>query len=159
MKLNYRGVSYDYNPPHVEFTETAEVGKYRGLDIRFRRPVKVLVQQPTLDLMYRGVAYTTNPQAGVAPVAAPVVAPVAAPVAATAAVTAQSAPLSLEDRARNLLMNHHRFIKRRQQSMLGRLDVEVGLTAGDAAHYWNHIQGKVHPSFGATYDRSHATMS
>jgi hypothetical protein len=154
MKLTYRGVSYDYNPPQVEFSNSNTVGKYRGLDVRFRNPVKVPVQQPTLDLVYRGVAYTTNPD-NVA--TTPISAPVTAPAAEVSPV--QSVVRSLEEKARTLMMNHHRNIKHRQQAMLSRLDAEVGLTARDASEYWNHIQGKVHPSFRATYDRSHAALS
>jgi hypothetical protein len=37
--------------------------------------------------------------------------------------------------------------------------MKSGMTAEDAGRYWNHIQGKVHPSFWATYDRSHAASS
>jgi hypothetical protein len=158
MKLTYRGVSYDYNPPQVQFSNSEMVGKYRGLDIRFRNPVKVPIQQPTLDLIYRGVAYTTNPAiATEAPVS-----PGSTSVATTSLTKTnpvKAAVLSLEDKARSMMVNHHRIVKRRQQAMLSRLDAEVGLTARDAAEYWNHIQGKVHPSFWATYDRSHAALS
>jgi hypothetical protein len=146
MKLTYRGVNYDYNPPTVETSDAPTVGKYRGLDIRFRNPAKPLVLQSNLDLKYRGVAYGNKADA------APATAPVeqkAAPVAAAS----QSV-----DRARMLMMSHHRNVKRRQQVMLTRLASEVGLTA-DATKYWNHIQGKVHPSFWATYDRSRAAFS
>jgi Domain of unknown function (DUF4278) len=153
MKLTYRGVSYDYNPPAVEFSSSNTVGKYRGLDVRFRNPVKIPVLQPTLDLVYRGVAYISNPapQVEAEPVAPVEAAPVASAVAA--------APLNLEDKARSMMMGHHRSVKRRQQSMLSRLDAEVGLQTRDAETYWNHIQGKIHPSFWATYDRSHAALS
>ncbi|MBE9181841.1 DUF4278 domain-containing protein [Oculatella sp. LEGE 06141] len=159
MKLTYRGVSYDYNPPQVEVSNSNTVGKYRGLDVRFRNPKKNPVQQPTLDLVYRNVAYTANavPEAAVA-------APVATPAAAVAIEPVSTVPaiatvLSIHDRARSLMMNHHRSVKRRQQAMLSRLDAEVGLDAGDASHYWNHVQGKVHPSFWGTYDRGHASLS
>ena len=56
------------------------------------------------------------------------------------------------------MMNRHRSVKQRQQSMLGRLAIETGLPV-EAAQYWNHIQGKVHPSFWATYSRSGAAAS
>lgn len=156
MKLTYRGVSYDYTPPVVESNLTDEVGKFRGVDIRFRTVKKAAVQQPTLDLLYRGVAYQTG-----TPEAATVVE--AAPVAATSTVPAIAAPalataLSTEDKARMSMMNRHRSVKQRQQSMLARLATEAGLPA-EAAHYWNHIQGKVHPSFWATYSRSGAAAS
>ncbi len=43
--------------------------------------------------------------------------------------------------------------------MLSRLDAEVGLSAGDAVYFWNHIGGEAHPSFSDSYDRSHVAMS
>ncbi len=151
MKLTYRGVQYDYTPPTVEMKQTNEVGKYRGVDIRFRSVKKNPVQQPTLDLVYRGVAYRTG-----APATATVEAPVVnqAPVADVPAMVS-----SVETKARTMLMGHHRNVKRRQQTMMARLATEVGLDAADATKYWNHIQGKVHPSFWATYDRSRAASS
>ncbi|WP_017301147.1 DUF4278 domain-containing protein [Nodosilinea nodulosa] len=149
MKLTYRGVSYDYNPPAVQASATDDVGKFRGVDIRFRTVKKAPVQQPTLDLVYRGVAYQTGaPEVQEAPAAAP----------AVPAFQAVAADLSTEDKARMSMMNRHRSVKQRQQSMLARLATEAGLPA-EAAHYWNHIQGKVHPSFWATYSRSGATAS
>jgi hypothetical protein len=159
MKLTYRGVSYDYNPPTVEFSNSDTVGKYRGLDIRFRNPKKVPVFQPTLDLLYRGVAYQTNPSTTVVNHAEErAVASVGAAVAADSKLVPATVA-SADDRARSLMMGHHRLIKQRQQVMLSRLATEVGLTAADASHYWNHIQGKVHPGFSATYDRSHVALS
>lgn len=150
MKLTYRGISYDYTPPTVELTPSDEVGKFRGLDIRFRTLKKRPVQQPTLDLVYRGVAYGAN-------LAEPVVsqAVVAAP---TAAPAVEVGPVNTEDKARLMMMNRHRSVKQRQQSMLTRLAAEAGLATG-ASSYWNHIQGKVHPSFWATYSRSAAAVS
>lgn len=139
MKLTYRGVSYDYNPPTVEYGDRTQVGKYRGVDVRFRNIKKAPVLQPTLDLIYRGVAYTANPTESPASVAAP-------------------AP-SVKEQARWLMMSHHKNVKRRQQAMLTRLDAKVGLPASEATHFWNHIRGEAHPSFGASYDRSQATMS
>ena len=149
MKLTYRGIQYDYNPPAVARNTTDAVGKYRGVDIRFRTVKKAPVQPATVDLVYRGVAYRT----GEAPAATVAPQPVAAPVAAVATVS------GVENKARAILMGHHRSVKRRQQAMMGRLATEVGLAVGDATHYWNHIQGKVHPSFWATYDRSRSAAS
>lgn len=155
MKLTYRGVSYDYTPPVVESNLTDEAGKFRGVDIRFRTVKKAAVQQPTLDLVYRGVAYQSG-----TPEAAPVVeaVPVAAIAAPALTAPAAATALSTEDRARMSMMNRHRSVKQRQQSMLARLATEAGLPEG-AAKYWNHIQGKVHPSFWATYSRSGAAAS
>lgn len=151
MKLTYRGVSYEYTPPAVEFNHSNTVGKYRGLDLRFRNPKKAPVLQPTLDLMYRGVSHSTA-----VPQVEEVVAPV---VAASNAEPAKASVLTIQDRARSLMMNRHRSVKRRQQAMLSRLDAEVGISADEASRFWNHIQGQVHPSFWATYERSHATIS
>ncbi|MEB3358151.1 MAG: DUF4278 domain-containing protein [Synechococcales bacterium] len=153
MKLTYRGTSYEYTPPTVEYDTAVDTGKYRGVDIRFRNPKKAPVFQPTLDLVYRNVAYQSLENA-VAP-AAPVTQP--EPVAVTAASVLPV--VSLEDKARSLLMGHHRAIKSRQQGMLGRLAGEVGLTASAATNYWGHIQGKVHPTFRTNYDRSRAALS
>jgi len=150
MKLTYRGVQYDYNPPVVEVSDAPEAGKYRGVDIRFRTVKKSPVQQPTLDLVYRGVAYR-NSKAAAATL--PVETPATAPVADVPAALA-----SVELKARTMLNSHHRNVKRRQQAMLARLASDVGMDA-NAARYWNHIQGKVHPSFWATYDRSRAASS
>ncbi|MEA5452887.1 DUF4278 domain-containing protein [Leptolyngbya sp. CCNP1308] len=156
MKLTYRGVSYDYTPPVVESNLTDEAGKFRGVDIRFRTVKKAAVQQPTLDLVYRGVAYQTGtPAVATAVEAAPVTTTSTVPAIASPAV---AIAFSTEDRARMSMMNRHRSVKQRQQSMLGRLATEAGLPEG-AAHYWNHIQGKVHPSFWATYSRSGASAS
>ena len=149
MQLTYRGICYDYNPPRVDLKPTEEAGKYRGVDIRFRTVKKNTVQQPTLDLVYRGVAYRTGESATTSE---PTIAP-----DSTAPAAMQTSPSTL-DKARLMMVNRHQSIKQRQQSMLTRLAKEVGLTA-DVTKYWNRIQGKVHPSFWATYDRSHATIS
>lgn len=146
MKINYRGVSYEYNPPKVEYGNLTQSGKshsgkYRGVDVRFRNPQKSPVLQPTLDLVYRGVAYTNN-----------------APEAEAAEVS-QTPALTIQDRARALMMNHHRKVKQRQQAMLSRADARVGLPIAEASRFWNHIQGKVYPSFSDSYDRSSATLS
>lgn len=154
MKLTYRGTTYDYNPPVVELSNSPSVGKYRGLDIRFRSLKKAPVLQTTLDLKYRNALYTsTQPTAigDLAPQAEATPAPVVEAVA--------TAVLDVQDRARTLMMGHHRSIKRRQQTMLARLDAEVGLPVDEAAKYWNHVQGKVHPSFRTSYDRSGAALS
>ena len=111
MKLTYRGVSYEYNPPAVETSATETVGKYRGLDWRFRNPQKLPVLQSNLELKYRGIAYNTNPQTVAAPtqVAEQVKTPV----------------LSVSDRARSLMLHHSQAIENRQQVMLSRLTAEL----------------------------------
>lgn len=151
MKINYRGVSYEYNPPQVEYGDLTQSGKYRGVDVRFRNPQKTPVLQPTLDLIYRGVAYIANE------VETPV--EVAPEVTLTEAPVAEASTSSVQNQARVLMMNHHRKIKQRQQAMLSRSDARVGLPTSEASHFWNHIQGKVHPTFGEDYDRSAASFS
>ncbi|HEY9849968.1 MAG TPA: DUF4278 domain-containing protein [Leptolyngbyaceae cyanobacterium] len=140
MKLNYRGVSYEYNQPEIEVTEEQVAGKYRGLDWRFRNLKKAPVVPQTVNLKYRGVAYQTGgtPEVTTAPVKKPVV--------------------STEEKARSLMMAHQRLIKNRQQSILSRSAKEVGLAA-NVSEYWNRIQGKIHPTFRVNYDRSHAALS
>lgn len=66
--------------------------------------------------------------------------------------------MTTQDQARALMHRHYHLVKNRQQSMLSRVSAEVGLPA-EAAHLWNHIQGKPHPSFVADYDRSGASLS
>jgi hypothetical protein len=66
--------------------------------------------------------------------------------------------MSTQEQARALMMRHHHLIKNRQQSMLGRTAAEIGLDL-DTDEYWNHIQGKPHPSFRTSYDRSNASLS
>lgn len=144
MKINYRGVSYEYNPPQVEYGDLTQSGKYRGVDVRFRNPKKVPVLQPTLDLIYRGAAYTTNASEQTSEVVE---------------VIPTEKPATVQEQARALMMNHHRRVKQRQQAMLSRSDARVGLPTAEASHFWNHIQGKVHPSFGDSYDRSGAALS
>ncbi len=110
MKLTYRGVTYEYTPAAVEVTEGKLGGKYRGLDWRFCNLKKPLVQPATVDLKYRGVAYSTGEKpSSVQP------APVPAPV------------FSAEEKARVLMMNRHRVTENRQHAMLRRVAVEVGL--------------------------------
>ncbi|MBW4649861.1 MAG: hypothetical protein KME06_14400 [Kastovskya adunca ATA6-11-RM4] len=65
---------------------------------------------------------------------------------------------STQEQARALMMRHHHLVKNRQQSMLGRSAVEAGMEV-DGTEYWNDIQGKLNPSFQASYDRSGASLS
>lgn len=66
--------------------------------------------------------------------------------------------MSASEQARALMQRHHHNIKRRQQSLLGRVNSEVGMPAESAA-YWSTIQGK--PTAGASrdYDRSGSALS
>ena len=152
MQLKYRGTSYEYNPPTIAMEPAGVTGKYRGLEWRFRNPTKVPVLQPNLDLVYRGVPYHTG-QAAATPT------PVADATPAPAGVVQKAGSSSpIKELARRLMMSHHGLIKKREQSLLGRVAAEVGLGL-DASHYWSPRQGKIQSSFRSTYDRSRVAMS
>lgn len=110
MKLSYRGVSYDYNPAKVETTEAPIAGKYRGLDWRFRNLKKPPMLVPTVNLKYRGVSYQIG---GITE--SNLVEPTTTP------------SLSIQDKARSLMLDHLRTIKNRQQAMLNRSAEAVGM--------------------------------
>lgn len=65
---------------------------------------------------------------------------------------------SIASRMRALQAGKSQNIKQREQSMLARLNVEVGLPPENAAHYDNTIQGKTRYNF-TSYDRSSVAMS
>lgn len=147
MKLCYRGVSYEYTPPTLKITLGEVVGKYRGLDVRSHNLATMPMEQPSFELQYRGVPYKTGSQV----------------VAAQPAVVAASEPIANKglrttEKARSLMVKQSRGIKKRQQAMLSRLAGEVGL-GSNVADYWNRIQGKIHPTFRISYDRSHVAFS
>ncbi len=133
MKLTYRGVTYNYNP--------------QPLNLNNSHPT-------TTELKFRGNQYRTNQ-----PTDQPSVNATAAPVTVAAPAPQPVATVSIEEKARELMMNHHKMVKRRQQAMLTRLAANVGLDAETTSRYWGHIQGKVQPGFWDSYDRSHASVS
>lgn len=141
MKLNYRGVNYESNPVQVETTQAEVGGTYRGLDWRFRNLKKPPVLQPRYNLSYRGVKYNKPSSAVVSPVFAD-----------------SNGVSSSETKARALMINKTRNLKKRQQTLLSRIAAEVGLD-DKAGNYENRIQGKVHPSFRSNYDRLGASFS
>ncbi|AZB72540.1 hypothetical protein [Synechococcus elongatus] len=61
--------------------------------------------------------------------------------------------------SRELVMRHQQAIKNRQQSMLGRANVEIGMPLNQMRRYNGTIQGKVHSDFRTAYDRSSASLS
>lgn len=130
MKLTYRGVAYDSNSPVVALNNS---------------------HPTTTNLRFRGNFYSTN-----LPVDALEIDNAPAQVAEP--VVAEPVVMASQDRARALMVNHHRMVKKRQQVMLTRLASTIGLSS-ENTNYWNHIQGKVHPSFWATYGRSHVGVS
>ncbi len=105
MKLTYRGKTYEYNPPVVATGTEEQSGKYRGQDWRFRNLKKSPVLQPTRNLVYRGVAYTTgNHQAAAKP---------------------QSSN-SVAQRSRRLFWGHERTDLNRLKAMHNRAAAEIG---------------------------------
>lgn len=147
MKLTYRGVSYDYNPPEVPTFDSGNVGTYRGLDVRFRNPQKQVVLQPTLDLKYRGVAYRTGEGEAVNK-----------PQTETAGTAAGAYAMSaIADKARALMLERHRQICNRQQVMLDRAAESIGLE--HAAAKLSRIQGKIQNDLQLAYAPSTAAMS
>jgi len=66
--------------------------------------------------------------------------------------------MSTQEQARAIMVRHHQQIKNREQSMLTRAAAEIGMPS-ETPTFWNHIQGKPHPTLGATYDRSGASLS
>jgi hypothetical protein len=106
MKLTYRGVSYDYNPPAVAIDEGKIAGKFRGLDWRFHNHRKPMVLQPTANLTYRGVAYNNRPEATPESVAT---------------------PTKVQEAARWLMLKKEKASRKRAASMLSRASHEVGL--------------------------------
>ncbi|MEA5451502.1 DUF4278 domain-containing protein [Leptolyngbya sp. CCNP1308] len=62
MKLCYRGVDYDYNPPSLEVRDSELTGCYRGRSMKFSYVSHVPVPQPVANYTYRGVGYSTNSQ-------------------------------------------------------------------------------------------------
>jgi hypothetical protein len=136
MQLTYRGVNYETNSATVPTPVPATDLKYRGASYRLHQAARTEALEAILK--YRGAIY-----GGKKAQRAAIVAPA-------------SQASSVQEQARLLTMNHHRLIKNREQSMLRRAAAQVGV---NTTNYWNHIQGKVHPTFRATYDRSAATMS
>lgn len=114
MKLTYRGVSYEYNPPVVEIEESNVGGQYRGLDWRFRNAKRVLVLDSDLDLKYRGVAYRPTVQL---------------PVTISSESPNLAEEVSVQDKARSLMLDHLHQQRNRQQTMLTRLAAEVRVSA------------------------------
>jgi hypothetical protein len=109
MKLIYRGIQYDYSPPVIETPSIEAIGKYRGVDVRFRTMTHSPVHPLKVDLMYRSVPYTSGEA-----VEQPAVAPAPA--------------RTLADRVRFLVMGKERNRRQREQSMLTHREAELGLS-------------------------------
>ncbi|MGB7412788.1 MAG: DUF4278 domain-containing protein [Thermosynechococcaceae cyanobacterium] len=133
MKLTYRGITYDYNPPRVVYGPTYAKGKYRGLPVTFQT-LEVPVMKPSYNLKYRGIAYCTG-------IHTQAHEPKGAVTVPPKDIKIMVVPLS--ERSRALMAGHRQSIRKREQAMLNRLDEEVGLETDKAAHYESHIQGKI----------------
>jgi len=112
MKLTYRGIQYENNTPVVETTTGEVAGKYRGLDWRFHGLKKQLHLQPRANLTYRGITYQVHPQAA---------------AVTDVSVKPNTASISTETKARNLMRNQVLNFKKRQKSMLTRANAEIGM--------------------------------
>jgi len=60
MKLAYRGVEYDHNPPMLEVTASEINCQYRGRTAAYTYVRHVPIPQPAQQLCYRGVPYQTT---------------------------------------------------------------------------------------------------
>ena len=60
MKLTYRGVAYDYNPPELEVTLASTPTQYRGQQSQYKYARNVPIPQRAERLSYRGVSYQTT---------------------------------------------------------------------------------------------------
>ncbi len=151
MTLTYRGIHTNGSQAPVSLGVVGS--KYRGLDWRFRHLSKPAPMATTLNLKYRGVDLVPW-----ATTAAPVSSPVQAEMGVPSLAIEPTVDLSVAAIARNLMTGHQRNLKIRQQTMLYRSAANVG-PLDNLSEYWNRIQGKVHPTFRDTLDRSNATMS
>lgn len=152
MKLTYRGISYESNPVPTPNQTLELTGQYRGVQWRLSNTLTHPMEEPAAELMYRGVPYST----GTAEVV--VKESYETPAFIFTSPVGELLVLNLEEKARALTLSQGHSIKKRQQAMLTRVAAEVGLSS-DVSNYWNRIQGKVHPTFRASYSRSSVSLS
>lgn len=113
MKLTYRGTQYDYTPVPIETQPIDQVGKYRGVDIRFRTVTKPQVYPLQVQMLYRGVPYTLGEAAiGESTTTQPAIA---------------SAEGMVNTRLRAIAFTGEHKRQRREQSMLLRLEKALGI--------------------------------
>lgn len=164
MKHKYRGVPYRYEPAAVTFggepiavTFNRHVGeeKYRGAPAKYAI-FTADIPYPEFELNYRGFTRHIGQAKGFVS---------SDQGSDTVLETTDSEnpatvkPVSIDERLRQLMMAHHRQIRKREQAMLVRLDARTGLSVEDATHFRNHIQGYIPYDEWMNYDRSHAAMS
>jgi hypothetical protein len=177
MRLKYRGVSYNYSPTStlLKAGPAFAKGLYRGLSVMFRRAENV-PEMPSYELKWRGVTYHSGrptPIARPMPVPAMASIPEAIPVMTTAApITLGAVPetvpsptveaavprMTISDRSRNLFIQRHKSMRRREQDMMVRLAEKIGLPIEQVTGYESQIQGKIPHDFGG-YESSHRAMS
>lgn len=118
MKLCYRGVEYDYNPPILEVSESELTGKYRGCPTRFSYVRHLPIPQPVAELKYRGNTYQTTSQGRIEQITQK-------PDSIFKKLKALSQPINSRAKARrNLLQEAARAHKENiQNSLLHRLQV------------------------------------
>jgi len=122
MKLVYRGNTYESGSVNVDLVESSTVGKYRGQSYHPTYPRHIPVQQPALDLKYRGVAYQRDAQGNVASVV-----PTARPQSTAQPAYLVSEPsVSRKAKLAEAAKIHHETISRRLQHRL-----EVARQKGD----------------------------
>lgn len=63
MKMKYRGIQYKSETSLLEMKESDIIGKYRGNKCNYKLPRHIPQLQPKLFLTYRGVSYSTCPNA------------------------------------------------------------------------------------------------
>ncbi|MEL6222176.1 MAG: DUF4278 domain-containing protein [Cyanobacteria bacterium J06627_8] len=169
MKLTYRGIRYDavFNELLTNAGVTA-FGMYRGVGMLFRSAVSI-PKPLDISLKWRGIAYCMGSPVKQDNITADQVMEesVGGDSANVMARSTEPSPnqpmatrtkMSVRDESRNLFVRHHQKTRQREQSMLIRLNEDVGLDIADVAHYETHIQGKIPHDF-AGYDRSRTAMS
>ena len=57
MKLNYRGISYDYQPAALEVQEGEVTGKFRGKTWKAHTVKGIVTQKQHPRMTYRGVSF------------------------------------------------------------------------------------------------------
>ncbi|NEQ49206.1 MAG: DUF4278 domain-containing protein [Leptolyngbya sp. SIO3F4] len=60
MKLTYRGIEYDHNPPMLEISESEILCNYRGRSHRYTYVRHIPFPQTQAKFTYRGASYQTN---------------------------------------------------------------------------------------------------
>ncbi|MDY6940747.1 MAG: DUF4278 domain-containing protein [Cyanobacteriota bacterium] len=66
MKLNYRGIHYEFDRTPIDMEPGPVKGKYRGRPWEIHYPRHMNVPQAVMALKYRGVAYRTTETGGIA---------------------------------------------------------------------------------------------